>query len=367
MRVFVLLIILAQSSFSMPLIGVSNDDITPSEAVPIGGYGDFKRRIIPWDFFSKYPNATFFKPSEGKLDPIRVKALAFIQGERKLILASFDVVGITGSFKEDIENKLKDRGLRDFELIVTATHTHHGPGGLAQQKAWQLMAMDRFIPWLYDRYVDAAAEQIEKAINKAKPANLYVKKLKLKGFSRNRGRYHKLTDDDAYVFEARDQDNNVLGGFFHYGIHPTLTPLSLHKFSADLSGHFERTLQSIHPDSTFMHIQAAQGDINANFRFEEILLKMETLKQIYNAAPANMLELDWTIITSDYKLKRAGRLNAGACMRKKWFSKWLRFPLRKIVPKKGTAKTLKLSNYLIHLWPGEPTVYLANELKKNDP
>jgi len=93
--------------------GVARDLITPSVKVFMGGYG------------SRYN-----KPPAGIHDDLYVKALLLDDGQRKVLLMTFDTLFHDYSFRERLAEYAQRRhGIAPECLVVSYTHTHAGPVG----------------------------------------------------------------------------------------------------------------------------------------------------------------------------------------------------------------------------------------------
>jgi hypothetical protein len=130
---------------------IGSVDVTPPVGVPLAGHGSIQRRnLIPFKrWFEKY--ATYFKPSEGVLDPIRVKAMLLRNGDKKLLFVSVDLVAVTDEFRGQLADRLKGLGFDRNEILVSGTHTHNGPGAITSNPVWELVAVDKFKPEIYNK------------------------------------------------------------------------------------------------------------------------------------------------------------------------------------------------------------------------
>jgi hypothetical protein len=347
------------------LIGFSHKSITPKEAVPLGGYGLAERRIIPWDFFNKHKHATFFKPNQGELDPIRVKSMVIRQNKKTLIFLSFDTVGMEGRLRKAIEKKLQKKGLIDFEIISTATHTHHGPGGLSKGFFWQVLAMDRYLPWFFERIVNDAVVSIMRSIANMQKGVLKHVAYDMPGFTRNRAPYHKKVDPTVNTIVGVSHSGEVLGGIVSLAMHPVITPIKILKFSADITGAIERELEKRFPSSTFLYFNGSVGDVSPNFGFAQRDEKSVEFANTYvkKLAQAKVIDSNWEIYKHSIRFTSKGHLNLGTCLKRKKLARWAKLSLRKAVPRNYNVQVLKLGHLIMFLWPGEPTTILGLEMK----
>jgi neutral ceramidase len=86
-------------------------DVTPPPGFPLGGY--ILRSGV----------------SEGILDPITARLLLLTAGGDTLLLISLDWVYIGGRWAREVKEAVeKETGIDRTRIIITATHTHSGPG-----------------------------------------------------------------------------------------------------------------------------------------------------------------------------------------------------------------------------------------------
>ena len=91
-------------------VGACEVDITPTEAVPMWGYGDRHAAL-----------------SEGTLDPLKATVVVIQAGRRKMAIVGLD---LGRSPQEEslqtIRSQIKEKAGIDVSFIA-GSHTHHGP------------------------------------------------------------------------------------------------------------------------------------------------------------------------------------------------------------------------------------------------
>jgi len=102
--------------------GWSFANITPDHAIVLAGYS-------PWR-----NNHTKVR------DSIYVKAFCFSEGNRKVALLTVDLLIFPPLLKDSLLQRLKTKGYTEDNLYLSATHTHHGPGGWAGHPAGKVIA-----------------------------------------------------------------------------------------------------------------------------------------------------------------------------------------------------------------------------------
>ena len=130
MRYLLLLVLFASCSTSPAAsqvefwAGVAVVEITPSRNVPLGGYGGRKGQ-----------------PMTGVHDPIFAKALWLETPEAKVCLVTTDLIGSLVAIRDRAKPA-------DASVVLTASHTHSGPGALVKG-FWEL-AMGKYDPAMVD-------------------------------------------------------------------------------------------------------------------------------------------------------------------------------------------------------------------------
>lgn len=69
--------------------------------------------------------------AEGQQSRLFAKAIVMQRGDRKVALVTVDLFMVPGGMQRHVTEALADRGLRADNVLMSATHTHAGPGGFA--------------------------------------------------------------------------------------------------------------------------------------------------------------------------------------------------------------------------------------------
>jgi len=92
-------------------IGFAKKDITPVKPVEMCGYGYYLGRVF-----------------EGIDDPLYVRSIAFVQGDRRYLLVNCDLEGIDTEFYDTIKDTISARlNLSPDDMLLAVIHTHSGP------------------------------------------------------------------------------------------------------------------------------------------------------------------------------------------------------------------------------------------------
>lgn len=361
---------------------VEQIDITPRKGTPVAGFGGGKRRLIPWDIFSRYKYATYFKPNQGQLDPLRAKVFLLEQNKKKLLFVSLDVVGTISHFKTHLLNNIQELGFDETNVFVTSTHTHSGSGTLTFNKLWQIMATDRFNKKIYGRFIARLVTAVKRANENLVPVQLFGHKFEVDGIQRNRALKNGQFDSTANaLFMKRIEDNEWLGGMVNFALHGTALGQDNLKFSADVLGSIERSieekLEKINANKTktsILFLNGALGDVGPKYsglEGMEVIGRVFSDRLIEELDHFEVIDSKWSVSSKMVYLGRPG-ISIYNCSKKNFLGKlikWTRFlkksrlSLAKSLPKREKINLIQLGPILMMTWPGEPITSLGKELK----
>jgi neutral ceramidase len=130
---------------------------------PLGGYGSVRRRLLLPDVLGRHPHAFWFKPHEGELDPVAARAVVLETRAARLAWVTVDLVAVDRAFTRDVERRLAQAGVAPFTLLVSASHTHSGPGAFIESALIGWVAMDRADGEVRDALLGAVVSAIRRA------------------------------------------------------------------------------------------------------------------------------------------------------------------------------------------------------------
>ena len=232
--------------------GVAKADITPTESVPLAGYGG-KTRM-----------------SQRVEHAIWLKALALKDDAGAVsVLVTADLVGLSDKMIAVItKNAAEKHGVARERLILNASHNHSCP--VTEDVLWlyyeftpeEAAAKDRYTRMVYAKY----DEVIGAAIAALKPAELSFEQ-GLAGVAVNRRRSRGLesralggqVDQDVPVIAVKS-GNELQAVVFGYSCHTTaLGGLSI---NGDYAGFAQLELEKSIPGCTALFVQNCGGDAN---------------------------------------------------------------------------------------------------------
>jgi hypothetical protein len=232
--------------------GVASVPLNLPAMTPLAGYGAPARRQTPPDF-NPFNGYTFFKPSAGALDPLRAKALVLANDDGKVGFLTVDAVGVLGELVDRIHAKAVSMGstLARGQLVVSASHTHSGPGSLTSLHFWALAGSDLLHAPLRDLFVARCAEALVTAEINLQPAKLGLASSPLAGVTMNRraGVSPAITpamvDTELGVIRVDRANGAPLAVLWNFAVHGTAYDTTNLKYSADVMGAASSQVESV--------------------------------------------------------------------------------------------------------------------------
>jgi len=309
--------------------GVAAVEITPVRNVPLGGYGGRKGA-----------------PMAGVHDPIFAKALWMETRTSKVCLVTTDLIGSLLSLRDRIKPE-------DAAVILTASHTHSGPGGLVQG-FWEL-AMGKYDPDFYEELAGKLKKVVEEARAAKRPARLGLARSDAPGYSRNRRVKDGPVDPELQVLMVVDSLNRPMAIVSNYTAHGTILSERNMLVSGDWQGAFQRDLEKEFPSALALYTNGAEGNIAPSSpsdggEFE----RTEALGKALAGVAANLART----IEKTTGLVKLSYVERGVD---------LPSPTLPAAPKTSVVGLLEINGARMFCFPGEPFVELGLELKKRFP
>ena len=146
--------------------GAAVAQITLPEGVPLAGYSA-RRAPLP-DVLDLYPVRALLPALRGRDrgEEIRAKAVVLERSGVKLVFVSLDTVGVDAELRELIteELALPPLSFGANDVMISATHTHSGPGALTANHFLEYAATDRLHEDFRASFVTQVATLVEDAV-----------------------------------------------------------------------------------------------------------------------------------------------------------------------------------------------------------
>ena len=220
-------------------------DVTPPIGFPLGGY--MLRTGV----------------STGTLDPILARLLLLTSGDDALLLISLDWVHIDGRWAGDVRRAVEtETGIGVNRTIITATHTHSGPG-VFRSFITEADGEPAYLAVVSERIVETAGTLMAAA----RDVTPLFGSTKVTGIGTHRNDPGLAVDDELSVLTLRGTDTAAVGRVIAYGCHPTLLGPDNLLFSADWVGRGLAALDR-QRGGVSVFINGAAGDVSTRFTRE---------------------------------------------------------------------------------------------------
>ena len=225
------------------LTGSAKADITPPEGYPLAGFSG--RRSI------------------GVHDPVYARALAVSNDILTIVIVSADVLAMTNDLSEAVTAAVQEKlPIPSDHIMITATHTHSGPGALGKL-FWEGLAAGPFDPQYFDWVVEQITQAVTEAYERLRPSVMSSYRFDAGDLVKNRIMADGPEDPEVQVlvFEAKDLSQKTY--LINFTAHPTVLRSKNRLVSGDFPGFLSNRLEET--DGTIaLYTSGALGDLKAN-------------------------------------------------------------------------------------------------------
>ncbi len=153
---------------------------------------------------------------------------------KRVVFVNCDLGMVFQSVKQGVTAKLHERFgdlYNDKNVMLSATHTHAGPGGYAFHTLFNFTVRG-FYRDNYDAVVNGIVEAIARAHQNLEPGNIYIKEDELLGTTKNRSetayeknperekaRYSYNTDKSITLIKLVNQSGKAIGSVNWHAVH----------------------------------------------------------------------------------------------------------------------------------------------------
>ena len=208
---------------------------------PLAGYGSIRRRLAVPDFLGLHPHAFWFKPGDGELDAPAARALVLETVTARLTWVTVDLVAVDRAFVDALRQRLEDAGSRPGSLVVSASHTHSGPGAFLNSWLMGILAADRFDGEVLRAFLDSVVEAVQRADAGRVPARVAV--ARVDGPALTVSRLDQPVDPELVVLKVASPSGAPIALVWNYAIHGTTLGSRNLKYSGDVMGVASRELE----------------------------------------------------------------------------------------------------------------------------
>ena len=195
--------------------GVGKADITPKVGYYLGGWTRADR------------------VAGGQHTRLHARALVLKRGDKKVALVAIDLFMVPGGLLKQIGDRLAARGFSEQNILISASHTHSGPGGYANYPTLNSAApsmqtvgdpssfFNFFVepqpadPELYRFLYDQISAAIERADRDLAPAAAGWGSSRIVGLTRNRSIEAHLANHGVIKDRGQGREEDDPGGYEH--------------------------------------------------------------------------------------------------------------------------------------------------------
>lgn len=329
---------------------------------PLAGYGSTRRRLLFPDVLGRYPHAFWFKPAEGERDPLSVRALVIETPSARLVWLAADLIAVNRHFTRALEVRLREAGVAPAALVVSASHTHSGPGAFGHSRLWELFGTDRFDADVEAALLLAMVDAVRRADAAAGPAQ--VASFDIAAPPVTVGRLGFPVDREIVGVRLRRREGGDIALVWNFAIHgTTLSPSNL-RFSGDVMGVASRTLER-ELGVPALYVNGAVGDVRPSRHGPEATLEV-------GAALATAVRAGWSSAGAPRDARLAiqestvmlgpPRLSAHNCLGG-WAPSAVTLPLGLALPDDATLVGAALGDTAWVTMPGELQSSLGEAIK----
>lgn len=231
--------------------------------IPTAGYGQVKQADNP-----RSPFADNFAATRAVHTPPLVKAVAFAKGGETLVVARLDLIGVFGGFLDAVVTRLKTDHSLDLHgrVILSCTHTHAGPGRLADHLVVSYAA-DTMFPEFFDLVTRVVADTVAEAVASLRDAEVGVAETaNAEAHEDRRCQNPPLVDDTLGVLAVRRPGEGApFAVLVNYAVHGTVLDWQDLTLSRDAPGAVEDKTREmlVHASGApveVLFLQGAAGD-----------------------------------------------------------------------------------------------------------
>lgn len=215
----------AGASQAVLLAGAAKAALPLAPGLPMAGYG---KRI--WT-------------AKAIHEPLFARALALKLGEERVVLISVDLLAVTDEMREAVLRKIRaKRPFPSHALMISATHTHSGPGALSSGFLEQFAA-GPFDRDFFEKATDTIAEAALNANEALQPARISHGVAAAPEWIRNRMIPSGPVDPELRFVEFLGEVGQRIAAIVNFSAHATVLKPDNLAFSGDYPGFFEAALE----------------------------------------------------------------------------------------------------------------------------
>jgi neutral/alkaline ceramidase-like enzyme len=239
--------------------GAARVEFRIPDGAPLAGYGALARRQLIPDLFGPRRPAFWLKPATGALDPLAARAVVLESDRVRLAWVALDLVGVDATFTSDLARRAQAAGMEPATFLVSASHTHSGPGAFVDSTLFAVLVLDRLDRRVRDALLDAAVNAVMAADRTRRPAVAGV--ASVTGPPVTKSRLDRPLDRDLVVMRLDTPEAEPIALVWSFAIHGTMLGPGNHALSGDVSGAASRRLEKA-LGIPALFVNGAVGDVS---------------------------------------------------------------------------------------------------------
>jgi hypothetical protein len=343
--------------------GAARVDIVVPAGTPLAGYGSLSRRLYVPDVLDRHPYAFWFRPSVGERDRLAARAIVLEGDGRRVVWLAADLIGVDRAFTRELGRRLGIDPSSPDTLIVSASHTHSGPGAFIESAAMGFVALDRANPDVRDAIIDAMVEVARRADRARTPARIGT--LTLAGPPVTRPRLGEPIDRELTVMKIGRPDGRVIALVWNFAIHGTMLGPRNHRLSGDAMGVASARIEAS-IGAPVMFVNGAVGDVSPRGHGEGALAT--TAEQLARAVEDAARRIDARGATPPMVAHERVDLGDAALSVRSCLGSWvppaIRVPLGRVFPGDATLVGVATGDTAWITIPGELQSSLGLRIKQ---
>jgi hypothetical protein len=345
------------------LAGAARVELDVPAGAPLAGYGALSRRLVVPDVLARHAHAFWFRPSVGHREPLAARALVLEGGGRRVVWIAVDLIAVDRTFTAELVRRLDAADPDRVAVIVSASHTHSGPGAFIPSAVMGFVAVDRYDHGVRERLLSSLVEAVRRADRARVPARIGT--LAVPGPAVTSPRIAEPIDRDVTVMKVAAQDGRAIAAVWNFAVHGTmLGPRNL-LLSGDVMGVATRRLEDA-LGVPVLFVNGAVGDVSPRGHGAPMMASVaETLAATVRSAWGRIRARDDTAPRLSREVVDLGpaALSVRHCLGR-WIPRAVRLPLGQVFPADAPLLAVAAGDAAWVTIPGELASALGAGIKR---
>jgi neutral ceramidase len=342
--------------------GAATGAFSIPDGTPLAGYGSVRRRLLLPDVLGRHPHAFWFKPHAGELDPVAARALVLETPSARLAWVTVDLIAVDRAFTQAVERRLEG-GIGPTTVLVSASHTHSGPGAFVESRLMGWVALDSLDAAVRGALVETVVATIERAAAAAVEARVAATSVTVLGVTKSR--LAKALDPELVALKITSASGAPIALVWNFAIHGTVLGARNLRLSGDVMGLASRELER-GLGIPVLFVNGAVGDVSPAAHGEGALARLAPeLARAARAAwdRAGPRESPGLAIRRARVALPPPRLSVRNCAGR-WVPASVAVPLGRALPPDAELTAVALGSTAWVTMPGELQAALGLEIKR---